>query len=494
MIISSDRKNSTWLAVQFIVTLVASLVILKLNIQSFGKEVFGIWIVLASIWGFSSTLDFGFGTAIVKYVAQYRDEPETLNRIASTIFFVFVFFGLLLLILGNIAAFLFYFINRNIIPANQVREFKLAFFILGAAFLLQYMSIYFRSILEGLNAFVVTSAIAISQYMLIMVGVIILFFTRLPIIWLSLIYLITYAIIFLVYLLYFTNRISFLKIKFSAFDLKEIKRVIRFSFAVQLTNLFYALIDPIVKYIIGSVYNVSTVSAYEIARRFAIAISGLFFNTFKIILPKASSLKTPEEVALFINKEILEYSKLGIIYSGIAFGVLLFPIMLAMNCIFGIREALIIFLILALPESINNFGYAIYNFLLGRGKARLLALIQFNNLIFVVLGLYIGFWIFSNVFGLIGYFVSVVLANLLMIFYLSKRWAFSVRLVWNQCRIDKLILLILILSITTVILYYNWIPFVLLFTATSILSLIIFFTDVKELSNKLLYRREVTIN
>ena len=84
------------------------------------------------------------------------------------------------------------------------------------------------------------------------------------------------------------------------------------------------------------------------------------------------------------------------------------------------KESILIFMILALPESINNYGYSIYSFLLGIGKTGILVFIQLNNLFFVTVGCLIGFKIFHNSLGLLGYFISVILANIILVFYLYK--------------------------------------------------------------------------
>ena len=46
-----DKKNSVWLAAQYIVTIAGAFVTLKLNIDHFGKEIFGTWLIFASLWG-----------------------------------------------------------------------------------------------------------------------------------------------------------------------------------------------------------------------------------------------------------------------------------------------------------------------------------------------------------------------------------------------------------------------------------------------------------
>ena len=72
----SDKKNSAWLSINFISLSIISVITLKLNIDHYGKELYGPRIILSSIWGFSSSLDFGFGTTLTKYIAEYKNDGK----------------------------------------------------------------------------------------------------------------------------------------------------------------------------------------------------------------------------------------------------------------------------------------------------------------------------------------------------------------------------------------------------------------------------------
>jgi O-antigen/teichoic acid export membrane protein len=326
---------------------------------------------------------------------------------------------------------------------------------------------------------VYTSKIAMVQSLITLISVVIVSVLDLNMFVLVCFYVLASFFMLTSYLVYFILNIKDYKISLRLFDLTEIKKIIKFSLSVQAMSVFNALIDPLIKYIIGSYFSVSTVSSYEIARRFAIAISGLFFSAFKIVLPKASALKNEKEFKTFIGEDIVRFSGLGVVYSGVVFGIFALPIVLVINWIFNSHEALLIFVILALPESINNFGYAIYNFLLGVGKVTLLVFVQFNNLIFVVLSMSIGFIIFHNILGLIGYFISVVIGNLLMLFYLKKYWKISIMKLLIDCKIYKLLYLICFMCITVYALYLNILPYYINFGLLSIVCLIIFYYDIK---------------
>jgi len=77
------------------VELLIGLVMLPFNLGHLGQDAYGLWILTGSVTIHFSVLDMGYGSAIVKFIAQYRAhrDARALNEIASTMFFVFAAIG-----------------------------------------------------------------------------------------------------------------------------------------------------------------------------------------------------------------------------------------------------------------------------------------------------------------------------------------------------------------------------------------------------------------
>ena len=157
----NDKKNSSWLALQYIITVAFSFISIKINISYFGEELFGIWILFISIWTIGNALDIGFGTAVVKFVAESfgGKKTEEISKIASTTLFILALNGIIIFVLVNLASEVFLLNNERIVPPRVVSIAKNVFFILGINFYFQYVTIVFKAILEGMNDFVYTSKI-----------------------------------------------------------------------------------------------------------------------------------------------------------------------------------------------------------------------------------------------------------------------------------------------------------------------------------------------
>lgn len=452
---------------------------LKLNLTHFGDKVFGVWILLASIWGFGSVFDFGFGTAILKYVAQYKGDKEKIDKILSSSFFVYIIIGTLIFIISNFLAYFIYINDKSIVQVSDKNFFLWVSFILGFSFLLQYWGAFFRAVIDGLNNFVFTSRIAIVQTIILFLGVLLISILNYSLLMLAFLYLLVSIFVLLSFTLFNSRRIGIYKISISAFDMKEIKDVISFSLSIQAMAILNTLIDPIIKYLIGNYYSISAVSSYEIARRFAVAISGLFTNTFKIIMPKASSLKLESEQISFVNSQLIKYCNFGVIYSGITFGISSLPLFLLIYFVFKSQEALLMFAIISLPESINNFGFAIYSYLIGVGRMRLLIFIQLNNLLFVIVFVSIGFILLDSIFGLTGYFFSVIIANISMVYYLKKHMNLEMKKFIKESNIYKLMYLLIFMITAVTLLYLNVVQFYLISFSLTCIMLVILLPDIR---------------
>lgn len=482
-----DKKNSFWLATQYVFSILIAFLMIKINIVHFGEELFGMWLIFFSIWNMGIALDLGFGTSLIKFIAEANSKKDD-NKISELISNGLVFYavlGIIIFIICVTVLNIFILNNQNVVPLKYVQIASEISVLLGFNFYLQYLAYSFRSAFEGISNFVLSSKILLfynftNLFVVLLAEIMDLSMVTMAagLICSSFVYLTLSIIIFKKYNKIFTISPSLIK-------KTTIKKLLKFSVHVQLASIFNALIEPIVKYIIGNNYSLSLVTMYDIGRKVTISISGLFFATFKTLLPKTSALDKKDESKNFFNSRIAEISKLGIIYSGFMFGIIFILIAGIIKLFFISNTILLVLIILALPETINNFGYSVYIFLLGIGKVAFLALIQFINLVLTVIGLLIGFAVFNSPIGLLGYFVSVLIGNILMLILVRKIFLIDLKTYLSKVKIYKLIFFITFLLICTFLNYYNDNMIFLNFTFLSIFSLLLFFNDLKILFNQM---------
>jgi O-antigen/teichoic acid export membrane protein len=68
------------------------LVMLPFNVAHLGPSAYGLWVLVTSMTTYFDVLELGYGSAQVKFTAQYRArrDPGALNEVTSTLFFLFV--------------------------------------------------------------------------------------------------------------------------------------------------------------------------------------------------------------------------------------------------------------------------------------------------------------------------------------------------------------------------------------------------------------------
>jgi O-antigen/teichoic acid export membrane protein/polysaccharide pyruvyl transferase WcaK-like protein len=73
------------------VNLGLGLVMLPFNVAHLGQSAYGLWVLVTSLTTYFDVLELGYGSAQVKFTAQYRArrDPVALNEVTSTLFFLF---------------------------------------------------------------------------------------------------------------------------------------------------------------------------------------------------------------------------------------------------------------------------------------------------------------------------------------------------------------------------------------------------------------------
>lgn len=89
----------------FAVSAVASVLLTPIFLQHLGAEAFGVWSLAVSMIGYLELLEFGFGVATTKLIAEDAGiRPESVIRTFNTSFFTLIVMGLVALVLGAVVA------------------------------------------------------------------------------------------------------------------------------------------------------------------------------------------------------------------------------------------------------------------------------------------------------------------------------------------------------------------------------------------------------
>ena len=155
------RNVSTRYLTLFIDALIG-LAILPFNISHLGRSAYGLWTLTTSVTWFFGVLDLGYGSALVKFIAQYRAwrDRNALNEIMSTMAMVFaglgvICFGVTTLLAWRIDS-LFH------LDADQVRTAQRVLLIVGAYLSIRFPLAVYGAVVYGFQRYYLNNAASIA--------------------------------------------------------------------------------------------------------------------------------------------------------------------------------------------------------------------------------------------------------------------------------------------------------------------------------------------
>lgn len=135
------------------------IVVLPFNLRYLGEADYGLLTLVASVTTYFSVLELGYGGAIVRFVAEYRArrDPQALNQVLSTMFFVFSVIGVLAYALAIVAALLLP-VLFNIDP-EQVRTGQIVLLIIAVHAALHFVFSVYGGVINGFELYYINNIV-----------------------------------------------------------------------------------------------------------------------------------------------------------------------------------------------------------------------------------------------------------------------------------------------------------------------------------------------
>lgn len=464
MLNAQDKKNAVWNSLGFIGTSVLGFINFSINYNSFSSSDFGVFILINSIFGIGSALDFGFGVSTVKYISEARGikDFELVNQIYVS--FLILFGILALIIVGGFYAYFFTIFRYSELFINtDYKLLQIIFLFLSISFLFRYINNFLGKVFEGFSEFVLFSKVSLLASAINTVFMIVIFVFKLTIGHLAFAYMITGFVTFLLLIIISLKKIDALKLQIKFFNLAMIKKYAAYSINIQLSFLVGSFIDPIIKYLLGRYLNISYVTFYESAKKIIDLSNGLIFSAQKGLLNKLSENNAANKLNEFVNTNIIVYAKMSNYYSILIYGILNTFICSFVLIWFRSYESMIMLLIFFLPYSLINFSGCLYLVLMVEGKGIKLLIIQVINIVMVSLLLYLTLIIFNDYIGIIGYYLATIFTMIVLFYFIIKYNDFDYKAFFRQVNVIDLLKLNLIIvsEITFLYIFRNYYQYVL---------------------------------
>lgn len=146
---------------------VIGLVLLPYNVSHLGRAAYGLLALTTSVTWFFGVLDLGYGSALVKFIAQYRAkrDRDALNEIVSTVGVMFG--GLGILCFGAMALVAWRVASLFNIDPGDVRTAQYLLLIIGAYLSLRFPLAIFGAVVNGFQRYYLNNIVSISTSLLV---------------------------------------------------------------------------------------------------------------------------------------------------------------------------------------------------------------------------------------------------------------------------------------------------------------------------------------
>jgi O-antigen/teichoic acid export membrane protein len=288
------RQRAFWAAIASgsarLVELALGFLLTPFILHRLGDENYGLYILVAAIFGQGALLDFGITPAVIKYVAEHRAQRDhdRMRSLIATVQVLYCLIGLLTLLLTiPLAAALPYFFN---VQPFQHDTTTMVVLLMGARLAISIPCQTPWAVLWALHKYGQANAISVLRTILTAVatvavlllggGIIGMVAVTIPVILLT-------QLVFVWYVRRVAPEISF---GFQGARREFAKIVVSYGSSLSLADIAYYVQAKSDEIIIGAFLPVSAVSPYAIARRLSVVPHILAEQALGGILPLTSEL------------------------------------------------------------------------------------------------------------------------------------------------------------------------------------------------------------
>lgn len=405
-------------------------------LRMMGQSEYGLYSLVASVIGYLTILDFGFGNAIIRYTSRYRATNETRKQYS-----LFGMFLVLYSVIGVLAAAagIVLYLNTEMLfgatmTAAEISKAKIMMLILTFNLAITFPFSIFGSVITAYEDFIFQKIVQICRILLNTVVMIVLLhygYKAIAMVIVQTLFNLTTLVINLFYCKY-KIKVRFI---FEKFDWTLLKEIAIYSFWIFLNAIMDKVYWSTGQFVLGAVSGTIAVSIFAIGihlqsmyMTFSTAISSVFLPRVSLMVAKGSRRKEISD--LFIRTGRIQFLIMSLILCGfIVFGKPFMTFWAGSGYDDSYIITLMFFISLFVPL-IQNMGITI---LQARNE------MKFRSLLYIVIAAFslVGQIVLSKLFGAVGCAVSIAAAlvigqGIVMNIYYQKRQDIDIKGFWLQ--------------------------------------------------------------
>ena len=496
----NERKSGAILSyISIVISTLVQLLYTPLLIRMLGKSEYGLYSLVASIIGYLTVLDLGFGNAIVVYTAKYRAQKkfDEEKKLHGMFFVIFCIIGLVITLLGLILYFLVPTIFGNTMTVIELNKMKIMMLILIFNLAITFPFSIYSSIINAYEKFVFQKIVSIFNTIMKPLLMIPLLFLGYKSITMCIIITIINIVVLLSNYFYCKKKLH-VKIRYEGFDKMLFKTIFGYSFFIFLGVIVDKINWSVDQFVLGAVSGTVAVSIYTVASQIDTLFINLSTAISGVLLPKMSKMIAEKVSTEELTNEMI---KVGRIQLYIIFLMVSGLIMFGKKFIIWwagteFEESYYVSLLLIIPLSfalIQNLGISIRQ---AMNKHKFAAILNF---LVALINLIISIFL-AKAYGAIGAALGTAIGNTISIIVINIYYKLSIGLnikrfwinIINQLKyyIFPIFLILLIMYFIRIEGIYNVVIFGTLYTIIFAFVSYVFVMDKYEKSivNKILLK------
>ena len=289
-----------------IIAILLGLFSVPIFIKHLNAEIYGLSIIIFQITAYLGLFDFGLTGGVERYLAGTRDDTnenqETIKRIISTSFIVYILLAIIMIILGNIfAVFAAHIFNTPVQYSKTVRQIiSIISVLIGLQLILRAIAgIFFahqKQLLSNTLSFTLNISNTILTIIFVYYGYGLWGFAYSQII--------VFVFNALLNIYFFKKHYSYFEFKFKYYDHALLKEMFSYGFSLFIIVISVQVIFQTDRILIGSYISLLAVSIYSISTRIPELLTQFLWkftdNSFPAIVE--ISKENPKEFINIHNK------------------------------------------------------------------------------------------------------------------------------------------------------------------------------------------------
>jgi len=469
----NQRKAGAVLSYSIIIlnTLVGLLYI-PYMLRKMGQNEYGLYALVASVIGYLTILDFGFGNAVIRYTAKFRAEGKEDKQ--SPMYGMFILLYSLIGVIALLAGCILYFNVDNIFGKSmavwELDKARILMIIMVLNIAFTFPLSVFRGIITAYEDFIFIRVIQLVRIVLNTVVMIILLSYGYKAISMALVMTFFNFATLIINYLYSKHRLK-IKIQFKHIEFGFLREVLLYSFWIFLNIIMDKIYWSTGQFVLGAISGTVAVAVFAVAIQletmymsFSTAISGVFLPKVTSMISTGSGNKKISDLFIRIGR-VQNYVVLFIVMGFMIFGQQFIYYWAGKNYSDAYYIALMFFVALLVPL-IQNIGILIL-----QAKNQL----KFRSLLYVCIALFcLALQIpLAKYYGGIGCAIAIsgsllLGQGLIMNIYYHKVQHLNIIRFWKQIIKISVPLLVISFSIKWILNVY--------FPSYSIIELILFVT------------------